>query len=162
MPARVHDHARVKHFLAAILVLHANAGLLVAVESHIEDTRLLVNVNAVLAGVVEHHVVEFAAKHLPRLRAFVRVVLEEVERLRFFALIVGERDRVLLGERGCLHLVEHAEPAEREVRVRHERFADVEAGKLFPLEEANRVTLLGNEGTRGGTGRTTTDDNDFG
>ena len=47
-------------------------------------------IDAVLAGVVEHHLVELAAQHLPGLRAFVRVVVGEIERLGDPAVLADE------------------------------------------------------------------------
>ena len=59
--------------------LHADGPL--AVEQHVEHARPFVDLDAVLAGVVQHHLVELAAEHLPGLRAFVRLVVVEVKRL---------------------------------------------------------------------------------
>ena len=61
--------------------MHAHADGPVAVEQHLQHADPFVHLDAVLAGVVEHHLVELAAQHLPGLRALVRLVVAEVERL---------------------------------------------------------------------------------
>ena len=57
----------------------------VALEEHVHDADAFVHGDAVLAGVLEHHLVELAAHDLPRLRALVRLVVPEVERRRLLA-----------------------------------------------------------------------------
>jgi hypothetical protein len=71
-----------------------------------------VRIDAVLAGVLEHHLIELAAHDLPGLRALVRLVVVEVERRRFLAGGVHELHAVLLDEVALLHLLEHVEPLE--------------------------------------------------
>ena len=56
------------------------------VEQHLDDVHAVVGVDAVLARVVEHHLVELAAHDLPGLRALVRLVVPEVERRRQLAV----------------------------------------------------------------------------
>jgi len=68
-----------------------------------------------LAGVVEHHVIEFAAHDLPGLRAFVRLVVPEIERRRQLAVGIDELHAVLLDEVALLHLLEHVEPLQHPV-----------------------------------------------
>ncbi len=94
----------------AVLGLDAHADGPVALEQHVEHAHALVRLHAVLAGVVEHHLVELAAHHLPGLRALVRLVVPEVERRRQLAAGVDELHAVLLDEVALLHLVEHVEP----------------------------------------------------
>ena len=71
--------------LRAVLVLDADADGPVAVEQHLQHAGRLMDLDAVLAGVVEHHHVELAADDLPGLRALVRLVVVEVERRRQLA-----------------------------------------------------------------------------
>ena len=71
--------------LRAVLRLDAHADGPVAVEQHFQHAGRLVDLDALLAGVVEHHRVELAADHLPGLRALVRLVVVEVERGRQLA-----------------------------------------------------------------------------
>ena len=72
---------------AAVLGLDAHADGPVALEQHLQHARAFVDVDAMLAGIVEHQVVELAAAHLPGLRRFVRLVVDEVERLRQLAAL---------------------------------------------------------------------------
>ena len=51
-------------------------------EDDVEHADAFVRNHAVLARVFEHHLVELAARHLPRLRALVWLVVVKVERLR--------------------------------------------------------------------------------
>ena len=88
-----------------------------------------------LAGVVQHQLVELAAAHLPGLAALVRLVVEEVERLAKLAVLVDELHAVLLDEVAPLHLVEHVEPLEHPIRFGDQRFADVEPREVLAFEE---------------------------
>ena len=67
---------------------------------------------AALDRFIEHHLVELAAHHLPRLRALVRLVVPEVERRRELAARVHELHAVLLDEAAGPHLRQHAEAVE--------------------------------------------------
>ena len=49
----------------------------VAFEQHFQHADAFVDLDAVLAGVVEHHLVELAPHDLPGLRALVRLVVDE-------------------------------------------------------------------------------------
>ena len=115
-------------------------------------------VDAVLARVVEHHLVELAAHDLPGLRALVRLVVPEVERRRQLAGGVDELDAVLLDEVALLHLRQHVEPLQHPVGFGNQRFADVKAGKVLALEDRDAQTLLGQERRGGRAGRAAADD----
>src|SRR5205085_4029460 len=130
----------------------------IAVEQHVQHARRLRYLDAVLAGVVEHHRVELAADHLPGLRALVRLVVVEVERGRLLAGGRDELDTKLLDEGAGLHLVEHVKTAEDPVRLGDERLADVEAGEALALEELDAQAVLGEEGRDGAAGRAAADD----
>ena len=106
------------------------------------DRDLLDHLRALLARVVEQHLVELAAQHLPGAGRFVLQMLEEVERQRCAPAGADELHAVLLREVRLLHLVEHADALEREVTVGQQRFADVIAGKLFFLEHHDAAALL--------------------
>ena len=115
----------------------------VALEQHVEHARAFVDVDAVLARVVEHHLVELAAHHLPGLRALVRLVVPEVERRRQLAVRVDELHAVLLDEVALLHLRQHVEPLQHPVGLGNQRLADVKARKLLALEQLRRDSPAG-------------------
>ena len=110
-----------------------------ALEEHLQHAHALVHLDAVLARVVEHHLVELAAHDLPGLRALVRLVVPEVERRRQLAARVDELHAVLLDEVALLHLVQHAEPLEHPVGLGDQRLADVEAREALALEERDAL-----------------------
>ena len=133
-----------------------------AFQQHVEHAHALVRLDAVLARVVEHHLVELAAHHLPGLRALVRLVVPEVEGRRQLAVRVDELDAVLLDEVALLHLRQHVEPLQHPVGLRDQRLADVEAREALALEELDRVALLGDQRGRGGPGGSAADHHDVG
>src|SRR5690349_1806731 len=102
-----------------------------------------------LCRVLQHHLVKFAAHDLPGLRAFVGVHLIEIERLRFLPRCVDELHAVFLDEWAGLEPGEHAETLERPVRLRHERFADVEAREVPAFQQEDFFSRLGEEGSGG-------------
>ena len=67
---------------------------------------------------------------------------------------------MLAGEGAVSELVEHAEPFERPVGLRHQGFADCEAGELLPLEELDLAAGCGDEGSYGAAGGAAADDDD--
>ena len=136
LAAGVDDDLGVHVAARAVGVLDAHADRALAFEEHLEHVHAFVRVDAVLAGVVEHHLVELAAHDLPRLRALVRLVVPEVERRRQLAAGVDELHAVLLDEVAALHLLEHAEPLQHPVGFGNQRLADVEARKSLALEQA--------------------------
>ena len=81
LPAGV-DHDLGPHLADAVVVLDPDADRPIALEQHVEHAHALVRIHAMLAGVLEHHLIELAAHHLPRLRALVRLVVPEVKRRR--------------------------------------------------------------------------------
>src|SRR5205823_737874 len=101
----------------------------------------LMDADAMLAGVIEHQMVEFASPDLPGLGAFVRPVVEEIKRLRQLAPVVDELDAVLLDEMAALHLVEHAQPLEQPVSLRDERLADMKPRKALPFKQLDAMPL---------------------
>ena len=145
---------------AAVLALDLHADRAIALEQHVEHAHALVHVDAVLARVVEHHLVELAADDLPGLRALVRLVVPEVERRRQLAVRVDELDAVLLDEVALLHLRQHVQPLEHPVGFRNQRLADVESRKALALEERDRQPVLRDQRRDGGSGRTAADDDD--
>src|SRR5437867_417505 len=90
------------------------------------------------------------------------LVVNEVERLRQPAALIDELDRVLLDEVAPLHLGQHAESFEDEVRLRDERLADVEARELLALEEFDLAAALSDEGGRSRAGRPAANDDHVG
>jgi hypothetical protein len=85
LTAGVDNHFGVHVSQRAISAFDPDADRAIAVEQHLVDAHALVHRDAVLARVVQHHLVELAAHHLPRLRALVRFVVPEVERRRLLA-----------------------------------------------------------------------------
>ena len=118
----------------------------------------LEGLHAVLPGILQHHLVEFAAHHLPGLRALVGLVVPEIEGCRLLSVRVDELHAVLLGEAALPHLLEHVELLEHPVGLRDERFADVETRKVSALEQTDAESLLRDEGRDRGTGRPPADD----
>jgi hypothetical protein len=62
-----------------VLGLDPHSDRALALEQHFEHARALVGGDPVLAGVLEHQLVELAAHHLPGLGALVGLVVPEVE-----------------------------------------------------------------------------------
>ena len=112
------------------------------------------------AGVVEEHLVEWAAQDLPSYRAFVGVGVGKVKGCRAATRLAEKLHAVLAGEGAVFESVEHAEPFERPVGIRHQGLADREAGELLPLEEPNLAAGCGYEGGYGAAGGATADDDD--
>ena len=93
-------------------------------------------------GIVEHHLVELFAQHLPGLGALMGLVVHEVEGLRKFSVLVDELHTVLLHEVASFHLIEHVKPLEHPVGFRNQRLTDVESRKPLPLEQLDSVAAL--------------------
>lgn len=66
LPARIDDDGGAHVAVAAVLA-QADARRAVALEQHVDHADPFVDVDAVLACVVEHQLVELASDHLPRL-----------------------------------------------------------------------------------------------
>ena len=115
-----------------------------------------------LASVVEHHQIEFAANHLPRLRTLVRLVVPKIERSRQLPRRVHKLHAVLVDEATGPHLRQHVEAFEYPVRLRNQRLTDVKPRELFTLEQLNAIALLSNQRRRRRTGRTTPNHHDIG
>ena len=71
-----------------------------------------------------------------------RLVIEEVERLRKLASLVDELNGVLLNEMAPFQLGEHVQPFEYVVGVRDQRLTDMEAREFLAFEELDLVALL--------------------
>ena len=134
---------------------HPHPGRLPLGHQHIVHPRPFKHIHAMLAGVVEHEVVEFTSANLPRLRRLVRLVVPEVERFGELAVLGHELHAVLLDEVAPLQLVEHVEPLEHPVGLGNQRLANVKAGEVVTLKQGDLVPLLGNQ-RRGGRARGTT------
>ena len=161
LAAGVHDHVGPHLALRPVLFLDAHADGPIAVEQHLQHAHALVHADALFAGVVQQHLVELAADDLPGLRTLMRLVIDEVERLRELAVLVDELHAVLLDEGAFLHLVEHVQPLEHPVGLRDQRFADVKAREMFALEQLHPMPLLGDQGGGGGPGGAAADDDDL-
>ena len=122
------------------LDLHADGSL--ALHRYVVHAHAFVDVDAVLAGVVQHHLVELAAHDLPRLRTLVRLVVPEIEGCRLAPFGVHELHAVLLDELAGLHLRQHVELLQHPVGLRDQRLADVEPRKRLALEELNDTPCL--------------------
>ena len=115
LPAGIDDHVRPHFAPVAVFVEQPHADRAVAVEKHLKHAHALVHFDAVLARIVEHHLVELAAPHLPGLRLLARLVVGEIERLGQLAVLVHELHAFLADEVAFLELRQHAEPLERPV-----------------------------------------------
>ena len=118
----------------------------VTLEQHIEHHGALDHLDAVVSGVVEHHLVKLAAQHLPRHRALVWVRVAKVEGRRGFAGTTVELDAVFLRKGTFSQPVQHAQPLEGPVGARHERLADLELGRLLPFEKNDLVASRRDQG----------------
>ena len=98
-----------------------------------------------LPGIVEHHLVEFSSRHLPGLRAFVRLVIAEVEGLGELSLLGDELHAVFFDEPAPLKLGKHAEAIEHPEGLGDQRFANVIPGKMLALEQLHPKACLGNK-----------------
>ncbi len=144
LPAGVDDDASANVALA-VSRLNRDADRALAFEQDLEHSRTFVHVHAVLARVVEHHLVEFAAHDLPGLRALVRLVVPEVERRRQLAGRVDELDAVFLDEVAVLHFGQHVQPPQHPIGFGDQRFADVETGEVLAFEQRDVETLVGKQ-----------------
>ena len=162
LAAGVDDHRRPHLAPRAVRLLDLHADGALALEDHLEHVHALAGVDAVLARVLEQHLVELAALDLPRLRALVRLVVPEVERRRQLAVGADELHAALLDEVAALHLVQHVEPLQHPVGLGDERLADVEAREGLALEQLDAAPVLGEQRRDGGTGRSAADDDDVG
>ena len=162
LAAGVDHHLRPHFALGAVFGLHANADRTGAFEQHLNHAGPFAHLHAVVAGMVERKLVELAAPHLPGLARFVRLVVLEVERFAEPALLVDELHAVLLDEVAAFHLGEQPGALEREVRVGDHRFADVEARKVFALEQLDRVALLCQDRGDGAARRAAANNDDVG
>src|SRR5262245_54288295 len=115
---------------------------------------------AVLPGVIQKHLVELAANHLPGLRTLVRPVVPKVKGRRAFAAWREKLNAVFLDEIALLHLRQHVQAVQDPVRFGNQRFTDVKAWESFPLEEFYATALLSDEGGHRRAGRPATDNND--
>ena len=100
--------------------------------------------------------------HLPGLRRFVRLMLDEVKRLAEPPFVGDELHAVLLDEVAALHFGQHVQPLKHEVSAGNERFADVKPRKVLALEEADLVPLLGDQRAGGRAGGAAANDDDVG
>ena len=160
LSAGIHHDLR-SHLAEALLVADLHADGAIAFEDHVVHANAFMDVDAVLAGVLEHHLVELAAHDLPRLRTLVRLVVPEVERSRLAPFGVDELHAVLLHEVAGLHLRQHVELLQHPVGLRDQRLADVKARKLLALEQLHGQALLGEQRRYRRPRRASADDDDF-
>ena len=158
LSAGVDDHLGAHLTIGATLRTDRDADRAVVLEQDLDDANAFVHVDAVLARVVQHHLVELAAHHLPRLGALVRLVVPEVERRRELPVGVRELHAVLLDEAARLHLRQHVEPLEHPVRLGNERLADVKPRKALAFEQLHAHALLRQQRRHGRSGGSTADD----
>ncbi len=102
----------------AIGVQELDTNDLVAFHDDIAHAYLLMSIDTVLASVVEHHLIELAADHLPGLRTLVGFVVVEIKRSRELATGVNELNAVLVNETTGLHLGQHIQAFQHPVRLR--------------------------------------------
>ena len=114
---------------------------------------LFADLDAFLAGVFQQHLVELAADDLPGDGRFMLQMLVEIERRGDPAVLAGELHGILPREVRLLKLLDHADPLEREVTERQQRFADVIAGEFFLFQQQHFVPMHGQDGRSGRAGR---------
>lgn len=129
-------------------------------EDHLFDSHLFMHLDAVAAGVVEHHLIETTALDLPGARAFAGDGFGKVEWHGFLPTGRHEADAVLDGERRGAQLRQQPKPVEDAVGVRDEGFADVIAREFRLLEDNATVSLAGEERGQSRAARTSADDDD--
>src|SRR5206468_1162573 len=134
-----------------------HSGGALSFEQYFGYVHAFVRFDTVLAGILQHHPVEFAAHYLPGLRALVRLVVPEVEWRRQLSAGAHKLHTVLLDEMAAAHLVQHVQTPQHPVCFRDERFADMEAGKVLPFEQLDLKTLLRHEGGNGRAGGSAAD-----
>ena len=142
LTARIDDDPRAHIAPPSAVDLNGDADGPLAVEKHIDDAHAFVHDDAVLARVLEHHLIELAARDLPRLRALVRFVVPEIEWRRQPAARVDELHAVLLDEMAALHLRQHVQPLQHPVRLGNQRLADMKAREALALEQLDANALL--------------------
>ncbi len=141
------------------LVCARDADDAVAFPDQFRDRRFLPDFRALCAGVVEQHLVELGAQHLPGLRDGLAVVaVEKIKRQARAARGRNELHAVFLHERGFFHPVHQAEPLQRLVGEGQQRFADVVAGKFLPFQHQHAMAFFREQGGGGGAGRAGADD----
>ena len=160
LAAGIDDDLRADFSSFARGIANPDAGCPIPIEQHLEDVNAFVRLDAVLARVLEHHLVELAPDHLPGLRALVRLVVVEVERRGQPAAGIDELHAVLLDEGAGLHLRQHVQPLQHPVRLGNQRLADVEPGKPLALEQGDAHATLGEERRNGGAGGAAADHDD--
>src|SRR5262249_13316643 len=105
------------------------------------------------ARVFHHQLIELRTKHLPGLSYGITIVaIEEIKRLRGFAIRRDKLDAVFFDERGLLHLLDKPESLDREKREGNQRFTNMVAREFFTLENNDSVAVFGEEGAGGRTG----------
>ncbi len=120
----------------------------------IADGGLFTHLGALLAGIIEKHLIELAAQHLPGRSGFVFQMLEEVKRQRGAPMRAYKLDTVFPGECRRFHALENSKALERKVTVGKQRLADVIARKLLLLEQHHAAAFHGEHGRRRRAGGT--------
>jgi hypothetical protein len=139
-------------------MVQANAYSPAFFEEDFHNPRALVDLDPLLLGVPQHHEIELTSHHLPSLRAFMRLVVEKIERGGYLAAGTDELNAIFLDEMARIHFVEHFEPAEDPIGLRDQRLADVEAREPLALEELDSMAPLGNQRRDRAAGWTAPDD----
>ena len=130
----------------------------VAFEEHALDEVLLADLHPPLAGVLEQHLVELAARHLEGpLRLAVRAAVE-IDLAG--AVVHDELETLLLDVIDLVELVEDPEVLEDGEAEGGDRLADVEAGELGALEDEDLAPSLSEPGAAGRTRGTAANDHD--
>src|SRR5262249_27318755 len=119
LSAGIDNHASPHFAWRALVELDSDADGSIAFKKPIEHARPFMSPNAVLAGVIEHHHVEFTANDLPGLRAVVGFVVPEIKGSRQLAPGIDKLDAVFLDEVAFLHLLQHSQPLEHPVGFRN-------------------------------------------
>ena len=106
----------------------------IVIEHYVHHAHAFVRFHAMLARIVQHHLIELAAGHLPGLRALMGFVVPEIKGRRQFAVRVDELHAVLLDEVAVLHFRQHVQALQNPISLGNQRFTDVETRETLALE----------------------------
>ena len=153
------DGQRCLHRVAGAVAAHRlDPAHLAVIAQQSNGLGRLADLSPFLAGVVQQHLVELAAEHLPRHGRLVVHVLEEVKGGRDLALRAGKLHGILPRKGRSVHAFNHTDPLQGEVAERQQRLADVVAGEPLFFEHQHPAAVLGQDRRGRGSGRPPADD----
>ena len=108
---------------------------------------------------VQQHGIELRSLDLPGLARFVLHVVDKIKRCRYTPVFADELDAALVHERRCLHLLQHANLAQRKITERQHRLPDSVPRKRFAVQHDHASAALCQAAGRRASSRTAADDN---